>query len=417
MTAFLETGPPMPTEPPPEYFEMLRQGEEERLAYGQGQGDGHHQAGHDHVEPHRVLTLEQYMVEPFPPVEPLIGTPAAALLVRGEGLILTAPGGVGKTTFLSDGLFKLALALKYLGYMVAKPVRSCMLQAEIPGSYYQQMVRRQSDGYSQANEGQAVEALRRIHIPLFSKVPDLGTEDGLKTLREVQQETGADLIIIDPYLSFFPNVNENDNGAVRAALDRLKFDVLLPGNCGAIIADHQAKPQAGQDGGNDPRGAGAKRDWCAALIAMKRTKTPDGEHGDFLKLTLDKLRYGPVPRDPLTLHRDPFSGRFELWHRHSVPPERVAELVSETEGGQSKNQLIKLVTQELTLSGNDARALIETAVAENLLTVEEGPNRSQRHYIGPAYMPHRGAMPSGSGACPGGSGPSGLSEPPLATNR
>ena len=99
------------------------------------------------------------------------------------------------------------------------------------------------------------------------------------------------------------------------------------------------------------------------------------------------MRYAPSPRDPLTLHRDQFSGRFELWHRNRVPPERVAELVSETDEGLPKNKLIKLVAQELTLSDRDARALIDKAVAENLLVVEQGKRKAQYHFVGPAYTP------------------------------
>ena len=362
--------------------------EAERLLYGQDAGQGNGQA-----ERARILTVDQYLAELFPPVEPLIGTPAAALLVRGEGAIIAAPGGVGKTALLTDCAFKLALGLKVMGHIVSQPLRVCILQAEIPGTYYQQRVRQLSEAYSLADADQAAEARTRIHIPLFRKVPDLGTEDGLKILADIQQESVADVLIIDPYLSFFPNVNENDNGAVRAALDRLKFGVLLPGSCGAIIADHQAKPQAGQkgnggaqEGGNDPRGAGAKRDWCCTLAAMRRTKTPDGEHGDFLKLTLDKVRYGPTPRDPLTLQRDPFSGRFELWHRHSVQPERVAELISDLGGDVTKNKLVDEISNRLNVSEHDARALIKDAVSNGLVVVEAGEKRKQYHNVGPAYQ-------------------------------
>ena len=363
---------------------------------GQVDQAGQHQAGQDEQrERPRVLTVDEYLAEIFPPVEPLIGTPANALLVRGEGVFFAAHGGTGKTAVATDCAFKLALGLSVLGYPVARPLRSLILQAEIPGTYYQQRVQQLADAYAMANAERAAEARGRVHIPIFRKLPDLGTEDCLKALLEVQQESGADVLIVDPYLSFFPNVNENDNGAVRAALDRLKFTVLLPGNCGVVITDHMAKPPAGQkgsegaqEGGNDPRGAGAKRDWCCTLASMRRTKTPDSEHGDFLKLVLDKVRYGPTPRDPLTLHRDPFSGRFEMWRRHSVRPDRVAELVSETDGGQSKIQMIKLVAQELNLSDHDARALIDAAVAENLLTVELGPRNALCHFVGPSYKPH-----------------------------
>lgn len=382
--------------PPPEYIEQRRrQIEAERQQYGHGAGqddlagqrktlsaDTARIGAAGQTEQPRILPLNRYLAEPFAPVEPLIGVPDAALLVREEGIVIAAPGGVGKTAFVTDGAFKLALGLNVLGYSVVRPLRVCILQAEIPGTYYQQRVQQLSEAYSLSDD-----ASGRIHIPIFHKVPDLGTEDGLKILAAVQQESAADVLIIDPYLSFFPNVNENDNGAVRAALDRLKFTVLLPGNCGAAITDHQAKSPLGQEGGNDPRGAGAKRDWCCTLAALKVAKTPDGEHGAFLKLTLDKVRYAPSPRDPLTLHRDQFSGRFELWHRNRVPPERVAELVSETDEGLPKNKLIKLVAQELTLSDRDARALIDKAVAENLLVVEQGKRKAQYHFVGPAYTP------------------------------
>ena len=350
-----------------------------------------YQGGQDELaERPRILTLDQYLAEPFPPVEPLIGTPAAALLVRGEGVFFAAHGGTGKTAVVTDAAFKLGLGLSVLGYPVARPLRACIWQAEIPGTYYQQRVRQLSEAYSLADEDQAAEARTRIHVPLFRKVPDLGTEDGLKVLLEMQQEAAADMLIIDPYLSFFPNVPENDNGAVRAALDRLKFTVLLPGNCGAIFTDHQSKPLAGQEGGNDPRGAGAKRDWCCTLAALKRAKTPEGEHGDFLKLALDKVRYGPTPRDPLTLHRDPFSGRFELWHRHSVRPERVAELISDLGGDVTKNNLVEEINKRLNVSEHDARSLIEDAVNSGLVIVEHGEKRKQYHNVGPAYTPENG---------------------------
>ena len=352
---------------------------------------GQDQDGRDEqAERPRVLTVDQYLAEPFPPVEPLIGTPAAALLVPGEGAFFAANGGTGKTAVLTDCAFKLALGLSVLGYIVTRPLRSCIFQAEVPGPYYQQRVRQLSEAYSLADADQAAEARTRIHVPLFRKIPDLGTEDGLKVLLDIQQESAADVLIIDPYLSFFPNVNENDNGAVRAALDKLKFTVLLPGNCGAAVTDHQAKPLAGQEGGNDPRGAGAKRDWCCTLAALKRTKTPDGEHGDFLKVAMDKVRYGPTPRDPLTLHRDPFSGRFELWHRHSVRPERVAELISDLGGDVTKNQLVDEIKQRLSISAHDARALIEDAVSNGLVVVEVGARRKQCHNVGPAYTPENG---------------------------
>ena len=71
---------------------------------------GQDQDGQDEqAERPRVLTVDQYLAEPFPPVEPLIGTPAAALLVPGEGAFFAANGGTGKTAVVTDCAFKLAL--------------------------------------------------------------------------------------------------------------------------------------------------------------------------------------------------------------------------------------------------------------------------------------------------------------------
>ena len=90
-------------------FEAYRQHAEEWRRQGEQAGQHRDAAQDEQAERPRILTLDQYLAESFPPVEPLIGTPAAALLVPGEGAFFAANGGTGKTAVVTDCAFKLAL--------------------------------------------------------------------------------------------------------------------------------------------------------------------------------------------------------------------------------------------------------------------------------------------------------------------
>ena len=198
-------------------------------------------------------------------------------------------------------------------------------------------------------------------------------------------------MIIDPYLSFYPSINENDNGEVRGALDRLKHEVLLPLECGAIISDHQTK-YASQTPGqeNQARGAGAKRDLAATLLCLKKENTPVGEHGTFLSITVDKLRYGPVPRDPIIIRKDQVTFRCEVWKSaKSIELHRIAELVDNARKSLSKNALQKAIIDSISISKREALELIDGAVQEGWLEIELGVNRSQNHNLGKKYIDWR----------------------------
>lgn len=371
--------------------QMREQAEAERARFEETGQPGDSEDSHDPESAETLYGAEtlpgsEFLSREYPPIRPLIGSPDNAFLVPGEGGNFIGPGGIGKTNIITDLALTVACGYSFLKYHVDRPVVSAILQAELPCSMFQLKLQQMYNRFFEADADRAEAAIKRIHVITMKWVPDLATAPGRQLLASIYDTCGADLFFVDPYLSFFPNTNENDNGAVRGVLDAIKYEVLIPKNCGMILTDHQAKAACTTEGAeNFARGAGAKRDWAATSCVLKREKTPEGEHGQFLSLTVDKLRYGPKPRDPFMLKRDEYSMCHSLWQKDSISLDRVARLVDEMGGDLSKKTLKEALNKECSVSLHDAASLIEGAVEDGWLVVQEGARRAKVHNVGPRY--------------------------------
>jgi hypothetical protein len=216
-----------------------------------------------------------------------------------------------------------------------------------------------------------------LHIAPLEQVPDLGSPDGRALLREAVEAVGADIVIADPYLALFRAAPENDNVAVRAMLDALKYEVLMPCRCGIIIADHQSKGATGIPGQElYQRGAISKRDWACSTLTLRAIKAPIGQSGIFREIIFDKWRYGRKPDSPVRLRRDETTGQHVV-HENQMAPVLVQEVLADLEGETNKTALTNAVIESCGCSKHVARDIIDAAVAEGLIQITQGAGNRQ----------------------------------------
>lgn len=335
--------------------------------------------------PTQIYCCQDFLNHSFGKIEPLIGSPRDALLVPGEGLMIAGAGGAGKTAFLVDFAFRAASGLDVLKWVVGRPLKVLIVQAELPPQFFQQRLKAMLDDYSFASPAKAQQALGNIYVAHVIESIDLAEGgNACQVIGEEVVKCDADLVIIDPFLSFF-SADENDNGGVRRALDQIKR-VAEKHGFGLVISDHQPKyAGTSQHQQNSMRGAGAKRDWAASVLVLSPAKTPEGEHGKFVKLTVDKLRYGPVPNTDFFMRRsDTF--RHDLWRGSSIEPLKVAELISDNSGNIPKAPLRNLLMTTFNISKRVSEKLMDDATEGGWVVVEDGPRGAKLHNVGPRYL-------------------------------
>ena len=329
-----------------------------------------------------IFTLRDYLQQDFGEVEVFVGQENDALMVPGEGTFMPGQGNVGKTPLVSDFGIKLTCGFNILRWQVNHPLRVLIFQAELPNQFYQQRLSKLIEHY-RLGSPKAELAYDNLIVANISKTFNIHAKgNGAEVLGEWVDKTDADVVILDPFLSFYDG-DENINPEVRRSLDRIKYEVLAPLNCHLIITDHQ--PKYSDDAKNTSqkhsmRGAGAKRDFASTVLAVSPSKTPDGEHGAFINVTVDKMRYGPKPKNGFKLSRN-FSFMHELWTGINVSSAQVAEIVSDNGGELTKNNFLTLLMDEYQVSRHKARELIEIAISDGKIDVIKGNNNAQIHIL------------------------------------
>ncbi len=334
----------------------------------------------------QTYSFGQFHTMHFPLPVPLIGTDGRAVLVAGEGMLIVGRGGEGKTSLTLDAAMKMALGIDVFGFPIPRPLRVLHLQAEIPPAFYQRLVQILVEGYQLVHPDISAKIKDKLFHTLFTNVPNVSEESGLSLLRKEVEIYRPDIVILDPYLSFFQH-EENDNGKTRAALDRLKHQVLGPFNCGAVIVDHQGKAAnvPGQEV-LDARGASAKRDWACTTVALRKNKTPEGQTGEFVSMTFDKCRYLPRPAKAIILRREPVTGIYTNHEGEKVQSFQVGRILEELGVDVTKGDLVKKVRIDCEVSDHEARRVVDTAIDEGWIVSTNGPRNRKLHNLGNRYL-------------------------------
>ncbi len=338
----------------------------------------------------KIYSCSEFLAADHGSVTPLIGTENDALLVPGEGIFMPGTGGVGKTLFVNQMAINLACGEYFLKWPVLRPCRVLISQAELPPQFFKKRIKLMLDSYELADPKKASMLMENIFIEEVARPFDIAADNGeeLACLAESISDLKIDVLIVDPFLSYYQG-NENDNCEVRRALDLMKRQVAEPCRCGLVITDHQPKYSTSNKNPEQAavmRGASAKRDWAASVIALSRMKTPKGQNGTFIQATIDKMRYGKAPGDPFSLRRDDLTFRHTVFRNNEIELHQVAQVLNDAGGGLSQREFKALVVESFSVGDHEARRLINKAVETGWVGTRQGARRSIVHDLTNKYM-------------------------------
>lgn len=304
----------------------------------------------------------------------------AGLLGDRESLLLVGGTGMGKSLTTDD------IALN-LGIPGERPPLWGLFDLPALGPVKTLFV--QSENSARANQGRLakmVEGNPRLMLAL-ENIFFAGTDSRLvgslqdrefksKVVRLVKQ-TGAELVVIDPLISYLGASDENDNAALRRDLDQV---TTMQDEAGfsVIVVHHR-----GKDGkpGNifSGRGASAIADWAANILVLERE---DGHGGGpvVIKGTHVKARNYEL-QPPFWLERTPdlLLCRRESPLNQAKTDEAllVAEVLRDM-GGQAESQaaLKQAVRDRALVSEKKARGMVQNALGLGLIVARTGAGQA-----------------------------------------
>lgn len=196
------------------------------------------------------------------------------LITRGGKLLLYAYAGAGKTTLLDHMAACLASARPFLGvHAVDHPHKVLYVQGELTQSEIASHGQDLLDVYPDPEARQNLIFWRNTQLPLPA---------GEEELRTAIVETGASILILDPFNRFFrgeSSMTPEEVGELFRMIDRLLEDPEL-GLDAAIVSHHMNVSRARMAGTYDFEG------WPSTILRLD-TVTTDSR---VRKLTYEKIR-------------------------------------------------------------------------------------------------------------------------------
>jgi hypothetical protein len=329
-------------------------------------------------EPRRLrwVALSSFIARPKVRKPPII---SEGILPAEGKMILSAPSGTGKSLLSQEIALRLANALPVFGIAVSKAYRVGIVQWENSEVGQEDRFLKQCGGLQLAQNEQE-------NIVLIDEFPTFRLLDGTQSQAEMEmladfiKEAQLEVLILDPFGSFFGGKSENDNIETRKCLDCLTWVARATG-CAMIVIDHWGKPNGqGQERDFDrTRGASAKKDWADSLLTL--SDRPNGEHRDIKRLAFEKLRYG-AKRRPMTYELNEAYLFVEVEEEMRITPGEIALLMDQAGGTvASKNALATLIFQAYPKemgSVSTANRCVEHALTDGV--VEQGAQK-----VGKAY--------------------------------
>ncbi|MFA6012769.1 MAG: AAA family ATPase [Desulfobacteraceae bacterium] len=229
---------------------------------------------------------------------------------EGDNVLIHASGGTGKSLltmflamFMASGQAFTkpgnSHPLLFDQFPIHRTRNTLFIQSENTRTALYQRVYSMCEGDSRFKAG-----LENIFIPEIDGdvcLSGMSFSDGVFTdwlghvIDTIEATRGKriDVVVIDPFISYFGGKNENDNGEMRNVLDQItKF--ARKARVTPILVHHD-----GKDGLF--RGASAIHDWARSRIHLTLDKSKDG--GPCVKITHEKNNNGPR-FDPLYLRFD-----------------------------------------------------------------------------------------------------------------
>jgi putative DNA primase/helicase len=281
------------------------------------------------------------------------------LVNKGSSLMILGRGGVGKSTIGLDMLCHIAAGRRmYRTWDVPEPRTVLLVQSENAHRTTQQ---RLQSFYENHNEPVFLEGRDRIKFACrnddIRASGDLLKDKFYKEIRKLIQESGAEVVLLDPLVSFH-SVNENDNVLMRSVLDQL---TKLSSETGAafIIIHHFGKSKE-LEGSEKSRGASSITDWARGCLNLEKVKH---EHRNLVKVS--HVKANDFECSPPFLLEIEGAGVTYTEPDVVCPPLTVQEILREM-GGE--------VEQQTTLV-NELRSRLDISTR----TAIEGISRAERY--------------------------------------
>ncbi len=181
-------------------------------------------------------------------------------------LLLVGAAKAGK----SNLVFQMALALaagwcEWLGLKFGPPAKVLLLQAEMPDQVVQRRLKALLDTWP--GEIDKDRALNNFHYHQRSDVfPDLSPVSREAT-NQLILEFEPEILILDPFVSIFPGIDENSQRDVSAILRYLDGFIEAIG-CAIILVHHEGKESRNRG----PRGSSVFQGWADTILTLKEGK-------------------------------------------------------------------------------------------------------------------------------------------------
>ncbi len=273
---------------------------------------------------------------------------ARGVLPRGGLAVLNAPPKTHKTMLADNLMLARSRGAPWLG-LPTDPGVTLGLQAEhSPASWQRRLA------VMTAHDPEPLVA-GRLYLRTLRGIA-LNTGDGLAVVHRLLDETGADLLRLDPlarYMVGRENSNDEDGmgGVVRA------IDTILERGVAVLLVHHQGKPSK-----DDPRRGGLSlRGGSALFAAADAVLTVERDGSDAVTVNFE-LRDAP-PLAPMRLTVTP-----DLWMVSAGPDPELAKLGHLVATAPLPYRtLVGAARQDLGLSESTAKRRINAALAAGLL--------------------------------------------------
>jgi len=301
-----------------------------------------------------IVTLGEInsMERVFPP--PLID----GLLERGDSLLISGQGGLGKSLLtLSAGLSVAAGKRVFDQFNVDEPHGVLLLQSENSLKATKNRlealvcVHKNKPDYSHYQA-----ALDRIFTTMIGDdcrlAGDVLNADFAQILKAGLKATEADLLILDPLISYHSQ-GENDNSGMRQVLDQLTK--IVGPDTATIVTHHHGKGE--HTGAHQARGATAILDWARGIITLNKQK-----HESKNLIRCEHTKAGNFQRAPAWILEVQGPSVVAVEPDILCPPSKVVEVLRELGGtAGSKNQFAKAIMDSYGVSRRTALEAINKA--------------------------------------------------------
>lgn len=301
---------------------------------------------------------------------------AKGLLGKGESLLIVGTAGIGKSLLVHYLAFFFYICTgKNLWdlFPVEQPQKSLILQAEngfAPTGDRLNLLINENTEFIESDGVFIHKPFAQSSCRVTGKITD---PEFQKRIVDALQKREADILFMDPLISFH-SAQENDNTAMRHALDCLQEKICEPAGV-ALIATHHFNKMGGA------RGASSIRDWAANVLLLELEKIEN--QSAIIKVIHDKARNYPQ-QDPFYLKRTPglsFERIEKPGSKSDVQANAVVEVLQGLGGSVEKQtQLLEPLQIKLNCKITNAKKAISVACEQRKIIVIPSPKGNATGY-------------------------------------